>query len=114
MPLVSHTFGVFSPVGIVLNPLVITTAYVIVGGAVVWIAAPVPFLEPVFRWIVGGAAWVQNRVVEAVAGVPGAAIEWEMPLWAVFVSYAVMIIFTLWLAGRPREGEEAEPFILPR
>jgi competence protein ComEC len=113
MPLVSHTFGVFSPAGVVLNPLVITTAYLIVGGSLAWIAAPVPFLEPIFRWLIGGAAWIQNRVVELVAGVPGAAIEWTMPLWAVFAVYAVMVIFTAWLAGRPRESEP-EPFVLPR
>jgi competence protein ComEC len=111
MPLVSYTFGVFSPVGIVLNPLVITTAYLTVGGSLLWIALPVGWLAWVFRWMVAGPAWLQNRVMELVAGVPGAAVEWTMPLWAVFAVYGAMIIFTAWLAGRTRE---AEPFVLPR
>jgi competence protein ComEC len=114
-PLVSHTFGVFSLVGVVLNPVVIATAYLIVGFSLVWIAMPAGFWEPLFRWLVGGPAWLQNLVVESVANVPGAAIEWTMPLWGVFVSYAVMIIFTAWL-GASRTGDVAgpEPFILPR
>jgi competence protein ComEC len=111
MPLVSYTFGVFSPAGIVLNPLVITTAYLIVCFSLLWIAMPVPWLEGVFRWLVAGPAWLQNRTVSLVADVPGAAIEWTMPLWGVFAVYAAMIIFTAWLAGRQRENE---PFILSR
>jgi competence protein ComEC len=111
MPLVSHTFGVFSPVGIVLNPLIITTAHLIVIFSLVWIIAPVAALEPLFRWLVGAPAWLQNRVVEASSAVPEAAIEYTLPLWAVFAIYATMIIFTAWLAGRPREEE---PFVLPR
>jgi competence protein ComEC len=111
MPLVSYTFGVFSPVGIVLNPLVITTAYLTVGGSLLWIALPVGWLAGLFRWVVAGPAWLQNRVVELVAGVPGAAVEWTMPLWAVFAVYGAMIIFTAWLAG---SSGEPEPFALPR
>jgi competence protein ComEC len=111
MPLVSYTFGIFSPVGIVLNPLVITTAYLTVAGSLLWIILPFGWLAGLFRWVVAGPAWLQNRVVELVAEVPGAAVEWTMPLWAVFAVYAAMIIFTAWLAGRSREEE---PFILPR
>ncbi len=110
MPLVSHTFGIFSPAGIVLNPLIITTAHFIVGASLVWIAAPVGVLEPVFRWLVAGPAWLQNRVVATVADISGAAVEWTMPLWMVFAVYAAMIIFTAWVVGRTRR--EDEPFVL--
>ena len=111
MPLVSYTFGVFSPAGIVLNPVVILTAHLTVIFSLIWIIAPIPFLEPVFRWLVGGPAWLQNKVVSLVSEIPGAAIEWTMPLWAVFAIYAAMIILTVWLAARP---QKAEPFVLPR
>ncbi len=115
MPLVSHTFGVFSPAGVVLNPLVICTAYLTVGCSLLWIAAPVPFLQPLFRWLVGGPAWLQNRVVEMVSAVPGAAIEWRMPLWMVFAVYAAMIIFTAWMAMATADKHTREDiFILPR
>jgi competence protein ComEC len=111
MPLVSHTFGVFSPVGILLNPIIVTTAYVMVGSSLAWIIMPFSFLTPVFRWVVGGAAWLQNRAVELVGGVPSATIEWTMPLWAVFAVYATMIIFTVWLIARPLKEK---PFELPK
>ncbi len=111
MPLVSHTFGVFSPAGIVLNPIVILTAHLVVVFSLVWIVAPVPLLEPVFRWLVAGPAWLQNKVVGSVAEVPGVAVEWTMPLWMVFAVYAAMIIFTAWVATRP---QKVEPFILPK
>ncbi len=111
MPLVSHTFGVFSPAGIVLNPVVILTAHLTVVFSLIWIIAPIPFLEPVFSRLAGGPAWLQNKVVSLVSEVPGAAIEWTMPLWGVFAIYAAMIIFTAWLAARP---QKAEPFTLPR
>jgi competence protein ComEC len=111
MPLVSHTFGVISPAGIVLNPIVILTAHFVVVFSLLWIIAPIPFLEPVFRWLVGGPAWLQNTVIEKVASVPGTAIEWTMPLWMVLTIYAGMVIFTAWLASRPRR---VEPFVLMR
>jgi competence protein ComEC len=111
MPLVSHTFGVFSPVGILLNPIIVTTAYIVVSFSLVWIIMPFSLLAPVFRWVVGGAAWLQNRVVELVSAVPSATIEWSMPTWAVFAVYAAMIIFTVWLVShQPKE----KPFELPK
>jgi competence protein ComEC len=114
VPLVSHTFGVFSPAGVVLNPVVLATAYLIVVFSLVWIALPAGFWQPFFEWMTGGPAWLQNRVVESVAAVPGVAVEWRMPLWAVFVSYGAMIIFTAWFASRPDKSGEPGPLILPR
>jgi competence protein ComEC len=111
MPLVSHTFGIFSPAGIVINPIIITTAYIVVAFSLVWIIVPIPLFAPVFRWIVGGAAWLQNKTVELVGAVPRATVEWQMPTWAVFVIYGAMIIFTAWLASRPTKET---PFELPR
>ena len=106
LPLVSHTFGVFSPAGIVLNPIVILSAHLVVVFSLIWITAPIPLLEPVFRWLVGGPAWLQNTITGSVARVPGVAVEWTMPLWMVFAVYAAMIIFTAWLASRPQKVEK--------
>ncbi len=103
MPLVSHTFGVFSPAGIVLNPVVILTANIVLFFSLVWIIMPVSFLEPVFRGLVGGPAWIQNKVVGLVGGVPGAAVEYSFSIGWVFAVYAVMIIFTVWLHARPNK-----------
>jgi competence protein ComEC len=111
LPLVSHTFGVFSPVGVVLNPIVVTTAHLTVAASLVWIAVPWDIWEPVFRWLVVGPAWLQNRTVELVGAVPGAAVEWTMPLWAVWATYAAMAALTAWYHLAPRRRE---PFRLPR
>jgi competence protein ComEC len=111
MPLVSHTFGIFSPVGIIINPIIVLTANVIVCFSLVWIIAPVSWLTPIFRWIVGGAGWLQNRIVELTGEVRGVTVEWQLPTWAVFVIYGTMFIFTVWLASRP---PKEQPFELPK
>jgi hypothetical protein len=85
----------------------------VVGFSLLWIVSGISFLEPVFGWLIESPARLQNRVVESVAGVSGAAVEWAMPLWAVFASYGAMIIFTAWLAGRPGKSGP-EPLVLPR
>jgi competence protein ComEC len=114
LPLVSHTFGVFSPAGVVLNPVVMVTAYAVVVFSLVWISLPAQFWEPLFQWLVGGPAWLQNWVVRSVAEVPGAAVEWRMPAWGVFASYGVMIIFTVWFGARSNRNDTPEPLRLPR
>lgn len=111
MPLVSHSFGVFSIPGIILNPIVILTAHLVVMFSLLWVIAPIPLLEPVFRWLVGGPAWLQNKTVELAAGVPDAAVEYSLPGGWVLAVYAAMIIFTAWLASRP---STEKPFTLPR
>jgi competence protein ComEC len=123
MPLVSHTFGIFAPAGVVLNPVVIATAWLVIVFSLIWIAFPAAWSEPVFGWLVGGPAWFQNRVVELAAGVPGMALEWRMPAWMVFAIYGAMALLTLWLhsglqtsrPGTPTgDGNGNEPFTLPR
>ncbi len=96
LPLVSNTFGVFSLAGIVLNPIVIVTAHLIVSFSALWLIFPLSFLAPTFRWLVGVPAWLQNTVIESVAGVSGAYVEWTMPLWMVFASYGTMAALTAW------------------
>lgn len=111
MPLVSYTFGIFSPVGIVINPVVILLANIVLLMSLVWIIAPVPFLDPVFSWLVGSAARLQNKIIDLTAAVPASAVEYSIPLWSVFVIYGAMIIFTAWLAARP---SKEKPLMLAR
>ena len=100
LPLVAHTFSVVSLVGIFLNPIVILTAQIIVMGGLIWVSLPLEWLTPLFRWIVGGAAEVQNRVVEYASGLSWGAIECRVPEWIVAVAYGLMlagiIAATLW------------------
>lgn len=49
------------------------------------------WLHKPFEWIVGGAAQLQNRVVEYAAGLDWAALECEVPLWITLVAYGLML-----------------------
>ncbi len=91
LPLVAHTFSTVSLVGIFLNPIVILTAEIIVMGGLIWVSLPLEWLQPLFRWIVGGAAEAQNRVVEYASGLGWSAIECEVPSWVVALAYGLML-----------------------
>ena len=97
LPLVANTFGVVSLVGVVLNPIVMLTANVIVLGSIVWVLLPVGALHGVVGAIVGGAAELQNRCVEVVAGWPWSAAQVEVPTWLTIGCYllAAALLATL-------------------
>lgn len=90
LPLVAHTFGTMSLVGIFLNPIVILTAEIIVLGGFIWVSLPFGWLAPVARVVVGGAAWLQNRVVEYAANLSWSAVDIALPKWVVVVCYVAM------------------------
>lgn len=92
LPLVAHTFGTVSLVGIFLNPFVIVTGEIIVLMGFIWVTLPLEFLEPLFRSVVGGAARLQNRMVEVAAEQSWAAIDVELPGWMVAVGYLLLAV----------------------
>lgn len=92
LPLVAHTFSTVSLVGIFLNPIVILTAEIIVMGGLIWVSLPLEWLQPVAKAIVGGAAELQNRVVEYASGLSWSAIECAVPSWIVVLAYGLMIV----------------------
>lgn len=100
LPLVAHTFGVVSLVGIFLNPIVILTAEIIVLAGFIWVSLPLGALAPTMGWIIGGAAKVQNAVVEYASSLPFSALEVELPEWVVVVGYLMMgggvLVAVLW------------------
>ncbi len=100
LPLVAHTFGVVSIVGIFLNPIVILTAEIIVLAGFIWVSLPLGALAPAIGWIIGGAAKVQNAVVEYASSLPFSALEVELPEWVVAVCYLMMgggvLVAVLW------------------
>lgn len=110
MPLVVHTFGVGSVVGVLLNPIVILCAYVIVILAVAWIVMPIAPLAVV----VGGALSLVgtglNFVVESAAAWRWSAFEITLPAWAVWIIYAVAIVITVVM----RNTETKKTVTLPR
>ncbi len=95
MPLVAHTFGVVSIIGVLLNPVVILCAYAIVILSVLWILLPV---TPIARALGAGVAFVGdclNFAVGSVARIPWSAVEITLPTWAVWTIYGLFVAITL-------------------
>ena len=64
-PLISHTFGQISVVGLALNPVVILLSYVVVGSRTLWLVIPGTALAPLFSVVAGFAARAQNELIRA-------------------------------------------------
>lgn len=97
-PLVAYWFGNVPLSGMLLNPVVILTAHVIVGFGVLWMVAPVGVLNPVFSWVLDGAASIQNSVVEWGAGRGWASFAvGDMSLWMVVMAYLVLAALAVWV-----------------
>lgn len=94
MPLVSSVFGTVSLVGILLNPMVILTAYVVVllsVAALLLPAAPAAWLLKV----AGLAAEVQNAVVGAAASVDWGHADLRIPPQAAAAAYLLFAAATV-------------------
>lgn len=97
-PLVAHTFGTVSIVGLLLNPAVVLLAYVIVLLAVCWMAAPLGLLAPAVALLLETAAGLQNMLVRRAASLPAGAVEWqpeEATLWGVYLFF-IAVTLLLW------------------
>ena len=102
-PLVAHWFGNFPVAGMLINPVVILTANIIVMFGVLWAILPLGFLAPVFSWVLGLAAGVQNSVVAWSASLSWASIPVSLSLWGVVAIYAVYIAAAALVSGAPRD-----------
>lgn len=102
-PLVSHTFGNVSVMSVLLNPLVILTAHIIVAISLLWTIIPIPLLTPVFRWLIEGAAWLQNGAAGWSASLGWGSWSYRMPTWAMWTLYAIYILLLIgYYAGRKK------------
>ena len=107
-PLVAHTFGMVPLAGILLNPLALLPTAVIVLSGIVWLLVPLPFVAPVVRGCVEGAAAMLDALARAVERLLLSCIEWQ-PSGAVTLGiYLAMLVATLvaW-SVEPREGKKA-------
>lgn len=95
MPLVSHTFGVVSLVGILLNPIVVLLANVVVLAGVVALVVPLPIFLVVAEFVVS----LQNRLVEWSQGVSWGYLSYSMSEVAVILLYLLFGVITILLWG---------------
>ena len=96
-PIVANTFGVVPLAGFLINAPVLMCAYVIVGGAVLWIALPVPLLGGLFSQVLGFAARIMNSIVRCASSWEHAARECTLSDGATAACYGVMILCLLLL-----------------
>lgn len=94
-PLLLRTFGYVSFAGVVVTPVVLVAAWLLVGGALVWMVVPLPLLAPLFRTLLDAAAALQNAIVVRSAAWSGAAIGGTLPDWAAAGCYLFFVAATL-------------------
>ena len=100
MPLVSHTFGVISLVGIAINPVVILLANIIVLAGIISLA--LPFMGAVAEI---AAEW-QNKVVEWAASLPYGHFDIRIAESTMWCLYALFIGATLLFLLLPKREKE--------
>lgn len=94
MPVISYVFGTVSFIGILLNPLVILTAYLVVLLSVASLVMP----SAAAVWLLKGAGFaaeVQNAVVGAAASAGWGHAEVRIPAVAVAAAYLVFVAATV-------------------
>lgn len=103
-PLIARTFGEVSPAGLLLNPLLLLTAYLIVGVCTLWLLLPIPVAAPLFAAAAGGAARLQNLLVATVSAHPAATVALRPSAGQCLAIYALFAAATLllWSAERKK------------
>lgn len=100
-PLTAHAFGMVSLAGFVVNPVVIPLASVVVFASVVWMAVPLAFAAPVFRFLLETAAVAQNGLIARAAELPWAAVPCTLTTVHTAALYLLLAGITLlaWCAN---------------
>lgn len=103
-PLISHTFGQISVVGLALNPVVILLSYIVVGSCTLWLIIPGTVFAPLFSVVAGFAARAQNELIRAAAALPAAALDIRLTTTQCWSVYGLFIFATLllWSAERKK------------
>lgn len=94
-PLVSHTFGILSLAGLLLNPAAILLATVVVLGGTLWMVLPVGVLAPLFTAVLGAAAGGVNALARLTAALPGGVVEYTLGGGATAAVYLFFAAATL-------------------
>lgn len=103
-PLVSYYFGRIPVIGLLMNPLVVLTAHITVLFSLLWIIAPIGFLNGAFSTIIGFSAGLQNDVVGFCAAKSWASVPVQLSAWQAVLVY--IVIFTLWWLLNYRRGQK--------
>ncbi len=102
-PMVSHSFGYVSVVGLAVNPIAVAIAYVSVAATILWVVFPVSFAAPAMAWVVESAVTMQNSVIHLAASLPSAAVDYRLSAVATAVIYAIFVAATVAMWGVERK-----------
>ncbi len=96
LPLVSWAFGYISLFGVLLNPIVVITAYLLISLSLIWVAIPLfEPLAPMFRFMINHLAALQNGAVEYMSSGWRDAVDIRissLSMVAIYLLYIVMSV----------------------
>ncbi len=94
-PLISHTFGILSPAGIILNPAAILLATVIVIGGVIWLLLPFGWVAAVLQPTIERSADMLNQLAHQATELSGGVVEYTLPTTTLAGIYLLFTAATL-------------------
>lgn len=109
LPLVSWLFGYISPMGVLLNPLVVMTGYLLLLLSFVWVLFGVTPLAPMFRCAIDWVATLQSEAVGYMSSGWRDAVELRVTAWsvvAIYIIYVVVTLVVIWMGRERRERRE--------
>lgn len=102
-PLTAYRFGIVSPIGILLNPVLIFSTQLLITCSLIWILLPFGFWQPLFAGAIEGIASLQNGVAAGVAAWPHASFEVHPNALTTSLIYLLFALMTLAAGGLRRE-----------
>ncbi len=100
MPLVSWVFGYISPLGVLLNPLVVVTTYLILMFSLLWVLFGFTAVEIPFRFVIDSLVRLQNGAVELMSSGWRDAIDIHLDGLSVLLIYILYIVVTIVVKNR--------------
>lgn len=95
MPIISHTFGYISFSGVMLNPLLLITTYLILTLSMVWIVVGFGLVAPLFSLVIEFCVWLQSGVVEWSSAGWRDAVELRLDGLSLLLIYVGYVVLTL-------------------
>ena len=93
LPIISHAFGRIALIGIIITPLLMFSAYIIIGSGMATLLLPQPLGLP-FARLAEWSADVQNSLVIRASHLEWACIDYRLGEDGVAIAYAIIIAIT--------------------
>lgn len=94
LPIISHAFGRIALIGVIITPLLMFSAYIIIGSSMATLLLPPPLGMP-FARLAEWSAGIQNEFVMMASRLEWACIDYRLDVGGVVAIYAIIIAITL-------------------